>query len=254
MKAAMAVSPIPASTVLLLRDGADGLEVLMIIRHSASGFAAGALAFPGGKLDPADTALAPAALADPPDAYRVAAIRETYEEAGLLLARRRGEARVLGHDEVAALPKIAFAALVAEAGLDLAADLLVPYAHWITPVDSPKRFDTHFFLAPVPAEQRPTADERETHGLSWMRPEAALAEADAGRATLVFATRMNLVRLAASASVASALDAARAAPVVTVCPENLKRPEGTFFRIPEAAGYGAGEISSAGIPRAWSGG
>jgi hypothetical protein len=87
-----------------------------------------------------------------------------------------------------------------------------------------------------------------------MRPEAALAEADAGRANLVFATRMNLVRLAASVSVAAALDAARADPVVTVCPEILKRPEGMFFRIPEAAGYGAGEISATGIQRAWPGG
>src|SRR5690349_4838980 len=131
----MAASPIPASTVLLLRDGAEGLEVLMITRHSASGFAAGALAFPGGKVDPTDAALAPAAVAEPQGTFQVAAIRETYEEAGLLLARRRGAARLLGHDEVAALPKIAFAALVAEARLELAADLLVPYAHWITPID-----------------------------------------------------------------------------------------------------------------------
>jgi hypothetical protein len=87
-----------------------------------------------------------------------------------------------------------------------------------------------------------------------MRPEAALAEADDGRAHLVFATRMNLLRLAASSSVAAALDAARAAPIVTVCPEIVKREEGTFFRIPEAAGYGGGEIPAAGIPRAWAGG
>jgi 8-oxo-dGTP pyrophosphatase MutT (NUDIX family) len=254
MKAAMAAAAIPASTVLLLRDGAQGLEVLLITRHSASGFAAGALAFPGGKVDPADETLAPAALAPPGGAFRVAAIRETYEEAGLLLARRTGAEALLGHDEVMALPKISFAALMAEAGLELAADLLVPYAHWITPADSPKRFDTHFFLARAPEGQRPSADERETHGLSWMRPEAALAEADAGRASLVFATRMNLVRLAASTSVTAALDAARAAPVVTVCPEIVKRPEGTFFRIPEEAGYGGGEIPAAGIARAWAGG
>ena len=249
----MPAIPIPASTVLLLRDGAEGLEVLLITRHSASGFAAGALAFPGGKVDPGDEALAPAALAPPGGAFRVAAVRETYEEAGLLLARRAGEERLLGHEEVAALPKIGFAALVAEARLELATDLLVPYAHWITPVDSPKRFDTHFFLAPVPEGQRPSADERETHGLGWMRRAAALAEADAGRANIVFVTRMNLARLAASRSVAAALDAARAAPVVTVCPEIVKREEGTFFRIPEAAGYGAGEIAASGIPRAWSG-
>jgi 8-oxo-dGTP pyrophosphatase MutT (NUDIX family) len=248
----MPATPVPASTVLLLRDGAAGIEVLMITRHSASGFAAGALAFPGGKVDPADAALAPAALAAPSGAFRVAAIRETYEEAGLLLARRRGAEALLGHEEVAALPKVSFAALVGELGLDLATDLLVPYAHWITPIDSPKRFDTQFFLAPVPERQRPSADERETHGLSWVRPEAALAEADAGRASVVFATRMNLMRLAASGSVAAALDAARAAPIVPVCPEIVKRGEGTFFRIPEAAGYGGGEIPATGIPRAWS--
>lgn len=250
----MAAIPVPASTVLLLRDGAEGLEVLMITRHTASGFAAGALAFPGGKLDPEDETLAPASLAGPPPgAFRVAAVRETYEETGLLLARRPGAASLLAHDDVAGLPRAGFANLVAEARLELALDLLVPYAHWITPVDSPKRFDTHFFLAPVPEGQRPIADQRETHGLSWVRPAEILAAAEAGRASLVFATRMNLRRLAASASVADALEAARARPVATVCPEIVKRPDGTYFCIPEAAGYGGSEFPAAGIPRAWSG-
>jgi hypothetical protein len=151
------------------------------------------------------------------------------------------------------MPKTGFPDVVAAGGLELATDLLVRYAHWVTPADSPKRFDTHFFLAPVPPRQRPLADERETHGLAWMRPRAAIEEADAGRASLVFATRMNLLRLAASASVADALEAARARPVVTVCPEVLKGPEGTLFRIPESAGYGVAEVSAAGIPRAWPG-
>lgn len=250
----MAAIPVPASTVLLLRDGAEGLEVLMITRHAASGFAAGALAFPGGKLDPEDETLAPATFgAPPPGAFRVAAVRETYEETGLLLARRPGSASLLAHDDVARLPRAGFAGLVAEARLELALDLLVPYAHWITPADSPKRFDTHFFLAPVPEGQRPIADERETHGLSWVRPAEILAEAEAGRASMVFATRMNLRRLAASASVADALDAARARPIATVCPEIVKRPDGTYYCIPEAAGYGGSEFPAAGIPRAWSG-
>jgi 8-oxo-dGTP pyrophosphatase MutT (NUDIX family) len=249
----MAIAPVPASTVLLLRDGADGIEVLLVTRHAASGFAAGALVFPGGKVDPADDALAPAAIADPPGPYWVAGIRETWEEAGILLARRRGETRLLEHEAVAGLPKTGFASLIEECGFELASDLLVPYAHWITPIDVPKRFDTRFFLAPVPPEQRPTADERETQGLAWLTPRAALAAADAGRASLVFATRMNLLRLARSASVAEAIASARAAPVVTVCPEILDRPEGRCFRIPEAAGYGVGEISAAGIPRAWKG-
>jgi 8-oxo-dGTP pyrophosphatase MutT (NUDIX family) len=156
------VTPRLAATLLLLRDGGDGLEVLMVSRHEEAGFAAGALVFPGGKVDPVDAALA-ACCPPAPDldetalVLRIAAIRETFEECGILLAR--GNGALLTAELLAALltrhgnADAGFAALVAAAGLELATDHLVPYAHWITPVDRPKRFDTHFFLAPAAHDQ-----------------------------------------------------------------------------------------------------
>ena len=253
------VTPRQAATLLLLRDGADGLEVLMTARHEEAGFAAGALVFPGGKVDAADRTLAgccaaAAGLDEGVLVLRIAAIRETFEECGILLARAAGA--LLTADLLAALlrrhgePAAAFAALVAAAGLELATDQLVPYAHWITPVDRPKRFDTHFFLAPAAPGQIAVHDGREAVEAVWMTPEAVLAGADAGRIKLVFATRMNLVKLGRSSTVADALAAARTAPIVTVTPVIEKTSAGPFIHIPEAAGYGAGRFAAGDIPRA----
>ena len=250
-------TPRQAATLLLLRDGADGLEVLMTSRHEAAGFAAGALVFPGGKVEPTDGALAAccagaAALDAVALVLRVAAIRETFEECGILLAREAGA--LLSAAALAALlarhgkSAAGFAALAA--GLELATDHLVPYAHWITPVDQPKRFDTHFFLAPAAPGQIAVHDGREAVDAVWTTPRAALAGADAGRIKLVFATRMNLVKLARSATVAAALAASRTEAIVTVTPVIENTDTGRFIRIPEAAGYGAGRFAAGNIPRA----
>jgi 8-oxo-dGTP pyrophosphatase MutT (NUDIX family) len=253
------VTPRPAATLLLLRDGSEGLEVLMTSRHEAAGFAAGALVFPGGKVDPVDAALAaycpPAAALDQAGlVLRIAAIRETFEECGILLAR--GNGGLLTAELLAAIlarhgnSDAGFAALVAAAGLELATDHLVPYAHWITPVDQPKRFDTHFFLAPAAHDQIAVHDGREAVDAVWTTPRSVLAGADAGRIKLVFATRMNLLKLARSASVAEAIAAARNARIVTVTPVIEKTGAERFIRIPEAAGYGGGRFASGNIPRA----
>jgi 8-oxo-dGTP pyrophosphatase MutT (NUDIX family) len=253
------VAPRPAATLLLVRDRSAGLEVLMTARHAEAGFAAGALVFPGGKVDPVDAALAaycPAAsgLDEAALVLRIAAIRETFEECGILLARNAGA--LLSADLLAALllphaaPDRVFAALVPASGLELATDDLVPFAHWITPVDRPKRFDTHFFLAPAAPDQIAAHDGREAVDAMWMTPQAVLGGADAGRIKLVFATRMNLVKLARSANVADAIAAARRTPIVTVIPVIAKTSGGPFIHIPEAAGYGASRIAAGGIPRA----
>jgi 8-oxo-dGTP pyrophosphatase MutT (NUDIX family) len=253
------VTPRPAATLLLLRDGAAGLEVLMTARHEAAGFAAGALVFPGGKVDPVDAALtqycpAVPALDEAALILRIAAIRETFEECGILLAR--GGGALLTAELLAGLldrhssSDAGFAALVTAAKLELATDDLVPYAHWITPVDRPKRFDTHFFLAPAAHDQIAIHDGREAVDAVWMTPQAVLGGADAGRIKLVFATRMNLVKLARSATVADALAAAREAPIVAVTPVIEKTGAGPFIHIPEAAGYGAGRFAAGDIPRA----
>jgi 8-oxo-dGTP pyrophosphatase MutT (NUDIX family) len=219
----------PAATVLLLRDGPQGLEVFMVVRHVASDFASGALVFPGGRVEPSDAVLAGG---DEALAFRVAAVRETWEEAGMLLARPGTPPAAEGD----------FAAMLAARGLVPDTAALVHFAHWITPVSVPKRFDTHFFLAAAPADQEALHDGREAVESLWIRPRDALAAAESGARKIVFPTRMNLIKLARHDSVAEALAAARATPVVTVLPEARMTPAGRVLRIPAAAGYGGEEF------------
>ena len=248
----------PAATVVILRDGADGIEAFMVVRHRAIEFAAGALVFPGGKVDPGDadvawTELAPLTSTPPTRAGYVAAARESFEEAGLMLARRLGASDLLTAAEAHRLVDrhranllaggISFFDIVRGEGLTLATDLMVPFAHWITPEGVPKRFDTHFLLVAAPVSQLGAHDGSEsTEGL-WIRPQQALREAETGARTLVFATQMNLQKLARHATVADAITAARASPVVTVTPQVERLPEGRRrLRIPAEAGYGVSEI------------
>jgi 8-oxo-dGTP pyrophosphatase MutT (NUDIX family) len=221
-------APRPAATLLLLRDGPQGLEVLMVARAREVDFASGALVFPGGRVDPEDHALADPS--DPLGPFRVAAIREAWEECGVLLAR---PGKVSGEG--------AFAAHLAGRGLAPDASALRRFAHWITPEHSPKRFDTHFFLARAPGGQEPVHDGREAVEALFLSPAQAVAEAEAGRRTLVFATRLNLLRLARHACVGEAFTAAETHPIVTVCPQPIPDAEGhVMLKIPEEAGYGGG--------------
>jgi 8-oxo-dGTP pyrophosphatase MutT (NUDIX family) len=244
----------PASTVLLLRDGAAGLEVFMVVRHHQIDFASGALVFPGGSVDPGDRAVAeglPGLGGSDAGALRIAAIRETFEECGVLLARPRGAAALVdaarlkaveaAHRTALCRGERPFAEILAAEGLVPATDHLVHFAHWITPASRPKRFDTHFFLADAPPDQLAAHDGGESVDSVWIRPAQALADTEAGLRKLVFATRLNLMRLAAFATVGAAFAAAAAAAVVTVEPEAVETPEGKMLRIPLAAGYG-GEL------------
>ena len=242
-----------AATVLLLRDGAAGLEVFMVRRHHLMGFAGDALVFPGGRIDPADADLAAATCLCPAlpgvDAvamsYRVGALRETFEESGVLLARDRNGlidgARVaaLGkdrHDIAASAAR--FAEFLRREALVLAVDLLVPFAHWITPPIYTKRYDTMFFLAAAPAGQAAGHDGSESVDSCWITPQNALAAADSTSMRLEFPTRRNLEKLSLSTSAEGALAAARTGPIVTVLPEILDGPSGRTARLPTDAGYG----------------
>ena len=242
----------PAATILLIRDGGAGLEVFMVQRHHQIDFATGAMVFPGGKVDPADAdpsllARCPGATEADARALAVAAIRETFEEAGVLLARPRGKETLVDGEALAGISarhrdalladQTTMAAIAEQEDLELAADLLVPFAHWITPVFMPKRFDTHFFLVEAPAGQVAVHDGGESVDSVWIRPGDAVAEAEAGRCTIIFPTLMNVKKLGRSGSVAEAFGAARSAPPVTVFPRIEKRDGTAMLVLPEEAGY-----------------
>ena len=235
----------PASTVLLIRDGEQGLEVFMVVRNRAIDFAGGALVFPGGRVEPDDVVLAGG---EGLDAFRMAGIRETFEECGVLLARPPGCPMMIGAETLLRIADTHRAAmnrgertlselLVAEQ-LQPATDAMLHFAHWITPQGRAKRFDTQFFLAAAPAEQIAVHDGNESVESEWLHPAEALRQTDAGQRTLVFATRKNLEKLARYVNVEEALAAVAQYQVVTVMPEMAKTEHGFRMRIPAAADYG----------------
>jgi 8-oxo-dGTP pyrophosphatase MutT (NUDIX family) len=251
----------PAATIVLMRDGSYGLEVFMVVRHHAIDFASGALVFPGGRVDENDFALAanPALCPNPENlpteamAFRLAAIRETFEECGVLFARPSHSTYLIDsaalldvertHRAPLAQARIDFASVLTAHDLLPATDLLTHFAHWITPRNQPKRYDTHFFLAKAPPEHLAVHDGEEAVDSIWIAPREALSETAVGRFKLVFATQMNLMKLAGFATAAEAIAAAKAAAVVTVLPEPSKIDDTRrLLRIPIEAGYGGSEF------------
>lgn len=251
------VKPRPASTILLLRDAEARreIEVFMMVRHYEIDFNSGALVFPGGSVDKGDNEIiANSALYSGGEgmeagelSFRIAAIRETFEESGILLARPKGskalvDARHAGEIEAAhraALSdgKTSFLKVLAENDLLLALDELVPYAHWITPEGMPKRFDTWFFLAAAPPDQLGAHDGKESTDSIWVSPREALEGGETGRFKLPFPTTRNLIKLGKQDSVKSALDDSRGKDIVTVTPVMTKTATGRVLRIPLEAGY-----------------
>ncbi|CAN7650533.1 MBL fold metallo-hydrolase [Variovorax sp. LjRoot130] len=225
--------PLAAATVLLLRDTPEGIEVLMTRRSASASFAPGAYVFPGGRIDEGDRAAHRIALRRPTQSEQqltqaVAAVRESFEELGVLLARHE-DGRPVSADEVAAMDRstaasaIALADQCATRGLRLATDELFTFAHWITDRDLPKRFDVPFLVARMPEGQTPTADETEQFEPCWVRPADALARHKAGGFLMIFPTVRTLERMAAYDSVDALLDACahRAdgeGPLFTSCP------------------------------------
>ena len=253
------VPPRPASTILLLRDsaGAAGgeIEVFMMVRHHQIDFSSGALVFPGGSVDKGDQEI----IARPElyaggeglDAgalsFRIAAIRETFEESGILLARPRGSKALVDAKRAAEIEassravlsegKTTFLKVLIDNGMLLALDELVPYAHWITPEGMPKRFDTWFFLAAAPPEQVGAHDGKESTDSIWLSPREALAGGESGRFKLPFPTTRNLIKLGKQPNVRAALDDSRGKPIVTVMPVMTMLNGGRQLRIPTEAGY-----------------
>ncbi|MFO1319035.1 MAG: MBL fold metallo-hydrolase [Burkholderiales bacterium] len=194
--------PRPAATVLLLRDGLQGPEVLMTRRAMTASFAPGAYVFPGGGIDAADAAPETHLRAtrrptqdDTRLTQAIAAIRESFEELGILLARHADGSHATRAD-IAGLDR--HASLVAQCavrGLTLAADDVFVLAHWITDRDLPRRFDVPFLVARMPEDQQPVADEREQFEPVWVRPAEALERHRAGQFFIIFPTIRTLERL-----------------------------------------------------------
>ena len=193
-----APEPRPASTVVLLRDGVAGVEVALLQRAANLGFARGMYVFPGGALDVAD-----AELGDP---WLVAAVRETFEECGVLLTDPAPPAAAFADRERD------FAGLLAEFGLKPNLAALHPFAHWVTPEVESRRFDTRFYLVPAPVEQTSAHDDSETIDSLWVRPAEALTRQAAGELMMMPPTIKNLQFLSRFASVHDAIEHARTLP------------------------------------------
>lgn len=250
-------APRVAATVLLVRpapaaDGdpfADDFEVYVIRRLAAMTFG-GMYAFPGGGVDPSDSQaeidwFGPSAASwgerlglAPPAAQAVlcAAAREVFEESGVLLAGS-GPGSIVGDvsgaDWEAARQalverRLSFAGFLRERRLTLRADLLLPWARWITPEFEPRRFDTYFFVALLPGGQRTRDVSGEADHTMWIRPVEALARADAGEISMLPPTRVTLAEVAATGGLAGVPEAATARDVATpVMPRLELAPDGT---------------------------
>ena len=242
---------LPAATILMLRDE-PSFEVLMVKRHHQIDFAAGALVFPGGKThkgdeDPRweDRTLGWGEALPHKRPLRIAAIREAYEEAGILLARHLDGAPFRGDDRAAAAredvgrDRRPFLDLIEELDLYLDLEALTVFAHWITPPLTPRRFDTWFYVARAPEEQLAICDGSETVDAEWISPHEALRLGEAGERTVIFPTRMNLKLLAEAQSAEDAATRARARELVTVLPQITERDGERVLVIPDNAGYGA---------------
>jgi len=221
----------PAATVLLLRDApgnAGGIEVLMTRRSDKASFAPGAYVFPGGGIDALDAQSHTAADRRPTQSdlhltQAIAAIRESFEELGVLLARHADGPRkglMADAQDIAAIDRHQpFVAQCTARGLRLAADSVFMLAHWITDRDLPRRFDVPFLVARMPEGQEPVADEAEQFEPVWVRPADALARHEAGQFFMIFPTIRTLQRLATFATTQAVFDAlAHELPLWTSCP------------------------------------
>ena len=222
----------PAATVLLLRDTPDngGLEVLMTRRSGTASFAPGAYVFPGGGIDALDASPETHAAADRRPAQgdlhltqAIAAIRESFEELGVLLARHTGGPRkglmADAHDIAAINRHQPFAAQCTARGLRLAADSVYLLAHWTGDRDLPRRFEVPFLVARMPEGQEPVADETEQFEPVWVRPADALARHEAGQFFMIYPTIRTLQRLAKFDATQAVLDAvAHEQPLWVSCP------------------------------------
>lgn len=253
---ATAAVPHPSATVVLMREGEGGPEVLLLRRNRATGFVPGAYVFPGGRVDAADgeDALAGrwdgltredaagrlgiAPDADPPAiAYYGAALREAVEETGLLagvVAAKGppGDGAVGEAREALLGGGASFAAVLQKLGARLDGSRVEYIAHWVTPSVEPRRYDTRFFAARVPAGSKAVYDEREMTDAVWLTPRAALERHRSGRLPMIFPTIRTLEDLCDFGSVDELLAHYRACTIARVQPEIVRTATGVRLRVP----------------------
>lgn len=235
---------IPAATLVVFRRGPVGgpPELLMVVRADTMSFAGGMAVFPGGRVDPADRTLAEALGADDPDeaSHRIAALRETIEETGLVpgLSQRftASEAAALRAEVTGAG---ALGPVLERRGLTVDLDALIPFARWCPRGMSHNRiFDARFYLADLGTGAVDLAvDATENSRLFWISARDALARADSGELSVIFPTRRNLERLAQFASFAEAKAHAKAHEVRMIVPQIAKRDGREALTIPDDLGY-----------------
>lgn len=248
----VATPPRAAATVVLLRDAADGMEVFMVKRHGLSDVLGGAYVFPGGKVDRADAdpgvlqqLSAPleglhAALGEPEldtataAGFFVAACRETFEEAGVLLAAG-ARARHVESAQTRAREGLYFGEILARLELRLDWSNVVPWSRWITPRAPAmfnKRFDARFFVAAVPNDQEARHDNHEATGSFWLRPRVVLEQYWAGEINLAPAQIMSMAALARHPHLADVLAAARGRRPPVIQPEPFTHEQGRAIAFP----------------------
>jgi 8-oxo-dGTP pyrophosphatase MutT (NUDIX family) len=234
----MTEDAIPAATLVVWRDGPTGPEILVVERSARMAFAAGAIVFPGGRIDAADRDLAES-LGRPDEAAKVTAIRETIEEsavvAGVDPMAEPASGRML---QDALLKGADFGDLLAEHGFAIDFDAMTPFTRWMPAFKHARRFDTLFYLVKAPlGEWPPNPQPGECVAAEWSSPAELIDRIDRGEASAIFPTKRNLERLAAHANLDAALADARDHSLETIIPWIEEIDGEPHVRIPEGRGY-----------------
>jgi 8-oxo-dGTP pyrophosphatase MutT (NUDIX family) len=233
--------PKPAATAVLMREGAHAPEVLLLKRHRSSGFVPGAYVFPGGRVDPSDTGIEWNAGA-PAAEYWTAALREIFEETGVLLARSSTgvwppsaalDSAMEAWREKLMSEETTLAQLLAAQQLEPAREHMVYIAHWITPVAEPRRYDTRFFLAHLPEAREVKVDAREMVDALWLTPAQALERFAHGALPMVFPTVRTLQLLREFQTVDAALASFRDKQIEPILPRLVRTPNGIGIVVDE---------------------
>jgi len=234
----MSDDAIPAATLVVWSDRPAGPEILVVERSAKMAFAAGAIVFPGGRIDEADRALA-RSLDRPDEAAKVTAIRETIEESAVVagILGQVGPARGPILQE-ALLEGTDFGELLASQGLAIDFDALTPFTRWMPAFKHARRFDTLFYLAEAPAgDWPPNPQAGECVAAEWASPSDLLGRIERGEASAIFPTKRNLERLAAHSTLGSAIADARAHSLETIIPWIEEIDGEPHVRIPDDRGY-----------------